>query len=163
MNISRPEFGQETRPRKTIVTHGGANLNYRSRGPFGVIDFLRVLLFVPTRIVIRTCPKGAESGSRRAPRPNRNTSSHTDAYDNPDPPLVKPNPRGTRQATKPSARRILSQSEVEIQKRPSDPLQSAGLLTRSTTHTNTRGRGSGSKRGRGGRGGATAMSNRLSL
>ncbi|KAF4460771.1 hypothetical protein FALBO_12441 [Fusarium albosuccineum] len=78
-------------------------------------------------------------------------------------PLAKPSPRRSRPATKPSARRMLSQSELEMQQRPPSlsqtPLQS---VESSDTHTNTRGRGTRSRRGRGGRGGAVAAGNRVS-
>ncbi|RKK67063.1 hypothetical protein BFJ63_vAg15835 [Fusarium oxysporum f. sp. narcissi] len=67
-------------------------------------------------------------------------------------PLARPSPRRTRPASKPSARRTLSQSELEMQRRPPSlsqtPLPS---IESSDTHTNASKRGTRSRRGRGGR------------
>jgi hypothetical protein len=78
-------------------------------------------------------------------------------------PLARPSPRRTRPASKPSARRMLSQSELEMQRRPPNlsqtPLPS---IESSDTHTNASKRGTRSRRGRGGRGGAMAARNSVS-
>ncbi|KAJ3454821.1 hypothetical protein MRS44_013421 [Fusarium solani] len=78
-------------------------------------------------------------------------------------PLARPSPRRTRPASKPSARRMLSQSELEMQRRPPSlsqtPLPS---IESSDTHTNASKRGTRSRRGRGGRSGAMAARNSVS-